>query len=67
MNRETWDERCQQGIFGLVLAILVFVTLAFSGVDLWEFLVVQTLTIGVLALWAVRLWVSPKPRLLCPN
>ncbi len=66
MNRETWDERCQQGIFGLVLAILVFVTLAFSGVDLWEFLVVQTLTIGVLALWAVRLWVSPKPRLLCP-
>ena len=65
MNHEAWDERCQQGIFGLVLAILVFTTLAFAGVGAW-FLVVQALTVGVLALWAIRLWVSPKPQFLCP-
>jgi len=64
-NREIWDERCGRGIFGLVLAILVYTTLAFAGVGSW-FLVVQALTLGVLALWAVRLWVSPKPRFLCP-
>jgi len=65
MNHEAWDERCQQGIFGLVLTILVFTALAFAGVGAW-FLVVQALTVGVLALWGVRLWVSPKPQFLCP-
>ena len=65
MNHEAWNERCQQGIFGLVLAILVFTALAFAGVGAW-FLVVQALTVGVLGLWAIRLWVSPKPQFLCP-
>jgi O-antigen ligase len=65
MNHETWDDGCRRGIFGLVLSILVFTALAFAGVGAW-FLVVQALTIGVLALWTVRLWVSPKPQFLCP-
>ena len=66
MNKEAWDEGCGRGIFGLVLMILIFTPLAYAGVGLWEFLVVQALTIGVMGLWAVRLWVSPKPQLLCP-
>ena len=65
MNHEAWDERCQKGIFGLVLTILVFTALAFAGVGA-GFLVVQALTIGVLALWAIRLWASPNPQFLCP-
>jgi len=66
MNKEAWDERCRQGIFGLVLTLLIFTPLAFAGVGLWEFLVVQALAIGVMILWAVRLWVSPKPQFLWP-
>jgi O-antigen ligase len=66
MNKDVWDERCGRGILGLVLACLVFTPLAFAGVGPWEFLVVQALTIGVMALWVVRLWVSPKPQFLGP-
>jgi O-antigen ligase len=66
MNKESLDTACGRGIFALVLAILIFAPLAFGGVGAWEFLVVQALTIGVLALWAVRLWVSPKPQFLWP-
>lgn len=65
MHHETWDEGCRRGIFGLILAILIFTALAFAGVGAW-FLVVQALTIGVLALWILRLWRSPKPQFLCP-
>jgi len=65
MNHLALDERCRQGIFSLVLAILVFTALAFAGVGAW-FLMVQALTLGVLALWAIRLWANPKPQLLCP-
>ena len=32
----------------------------------WQFLVLQALTLGVMALWGVRLWVSPRPQLLWP-
>lgn len=66
MNKEDWDDRCNRGIFGLVLAMLVFTPLAFGGVGPWEFLVVQALAAGVAVLWAVRLWLNDKPRFLCP-
>ena len=66
MNLEAWDEGCRRGIFGLILAILVFATMAFAGVGSVEFLVILALTIAVLALWSLRLWVSPKPQFLCP-
>jgi len=66
MNREALDKFCERGILGLVLAILVFGPLAMGAVDTPEFLVVQALTIGVMLLWALRIWASPKPQLLWP-
>src|SRR5271163_3656004 len=65
-NRDTLDNWCGRGILALVLAILVFGPLAMGAVDAWAFLVVQGLTIGVMLLWALRLWISPKPQLLLP-
>ena len=66
MNSKTLDRWCERGILGLVLAILVFGPLAMGAVDTPEFLVVQGLTLGVMLLWALRIWVSPKPQLLWP-
>ena len=66
MNSKTLDRWCERGILGLVLAILVFGPLAMGAVDTPEFLVVQGLTLGVMLLWALRLWISPKPQLLWP-
>ena len=60
MNREALDKFFERGILALVLAILVFAPLAFGAVDAWAFLVVQGLTIGVMLLWALRIWISPK-------
>jgi len=66
MDRETLDEWCERGILALVLGILVFAPLALGAVEAWAFLVVQALTIGVMGLWALRLWTSPKRKLLWP-
>ena len=78
MNRESLDKYCEQGILGLVLAILVFTPLAFGGVSqipvgssldfilVAPFNIVQWMTLGVIALWAVRLWVTERPKLLWP-
>jgi O-antigen ligase len=66
MNREALDKFFERGILAFVLAILVFAPLAFGAVDAWAFLVVQGLTIGVMLLWALRIWYSPKPQLLWP-
>jgi O-antigen ligase len=66
MSRETLDKFFERGILALVLAILVFGPLAMGAVDAWAFLVVQGLTIGVMLLWVLRMWVSPKPKLLWP-
>lgn len=66
MNREALDKFFERGILALILSILVFAPLAFGAVDAWEFLVVQGLSMGVMCLWALRLWISPKPQLLWP-
>jgi O-antigen ligase len=66
MNREALDRWCERSLLGLVLAILVFGPLAMGAVDAPEFVVIQGLTVAVLAVWTLRLWISPKPRLLCP-
>ena len=65
-NRELLDRWCERGILGLVLAILVYGPLALGAVRVQEFLVVQTLTLGVLLLWLARLWLNPRPKLLLP-
>src|SRR5471030_782098 len=64
MNRDAVDKFFERGILALVLAILVFVPLAMGAVDACAFLAVQGLTIGVMLLWAARIWSSPKPQLL---
>ena len=66
MNREALDKFCERGILGLVLAILVFGPLAMGAVKAPEFLVIQGLTIGVMLLWTVRIWASPRPQWLWP-
>jgi O-antigen ligase len=66
MNRETLDRWCERSILGLVLGILVFGPLAMGAVDAPEFVVLQGLTVVVMLVWALRLWISPKPRLLWP-
>lgn len=66
MNREKLDKWCEQGILGLVLAILVYGPLATGAVHTRDFLVIQALTMGVMLLWAVRLWVKPGQQLLWP-
>ena len=66
MNSEAWDKYCERGILALVLAILVFGPLAMGAVDTPEFLVLQGFTLGVMLLWALRIWISPRPQLLWP-
>ena len=66
MNRETLDGWCERGILALVLGILVFGPLAIGAVDAPGFLVLQGLTVAVMLVWALRLWISPKPQLLWP-
>jgi O-antigen ligase len=66
MDRERIDGWCEKGILGLVLAILIFGPLALGGLGAWQFLVLQGLTIAVMAVWIVRLWISSSPKLLWP-
>lgn len=66
MNREAWDRWCERGILFLVVAILVFGPLAMGAVDAWAFLIVQALAIGVMLVWALRIWITPHPRLFWP-
>src|SRR5882724_10928019 len=66
MNHERIDRWCEKGILGLVLVILVFGPLAIGGVRPGQFLVIEALTLGVMALWGVRWWVGPRPQLLWP-
>jgi O-antigen ligase len=66
MHRDDLDNLCERSILGLVLGILTFAPLALGAVDAWAFLIVQAMTIGVLLVWALRLWISPKPKLLWP-
>src|SRR3569833_4782398 len=76
MNREATVKFCERGSLALVLAILVLTPLAFGVISqppagvILDFLlvapfnIVQWLTLGVLALWAARLWLKPRPKLL---
>ena len=65
-TRKNLDWWCERGILSLVLAMLVFAPLAFGAVHAWALLVLQTMAVGVLLLWAGRLWLNRRPRLLWP-
>ena len=66
MSRERLDRWCEKGIWGLILAVLVFGPLATGAVRVVDFLVIQALTMGVAVLWIMRLWLNPGQRLLWP-
>ncbi|MCI0748325.1 MAG: O-antigen ligase family protein, partial [Verrucomicrobia subdivision 3 bacterium] len=60
------DVWCERTILGLVLGILVFSPLATGAVRPQDFVIVQWLVLGVLAVWAVRLCISPRRSLTWP-
>jgi O-antigen ligase/Tfp pilus assembly protein PilF len=66
MDRERLDAWCERGIIGLVMAIVIFGPLATGAVRALEFLVIQTLSIGAMLLWTVRLWLRPRAQFLMP-
>lgn len=66
MDRKLADRWCERGILFLTLAILVFGPLATGAVRMLEFLVIQSLTVGVLVLWIARLWLGRRVELLWP-
>lgn len=69
MEHEQLDGWCERIVLGLVLLILGFTPLAFGGVAQFgidPFVVVQWLTVGVLAVWLVRFAINAKHRLLWP-
>lgn len=78
MNRESLDKLCERGILGSVLAALIITPLAFGGLaqdpvgSSWDWLmsnpfaIVMAITSMALALWGIRLWLNPRPRLLWP-
>jgi O-antigen ligase len=63
---EVLDRWCERGILALVLAIVVFGPLATGAVRALEFLIIQGCTLGVMALWAGRWWLSRRTQLLWP-
>lgn len=66
MDREQLDNWCEKGVLALVVAILGWSVLALSAVRPQDFLVVQWMTVAMLALWSVRFFINPKHRLLWP-
>ena len=69
MDREQLDTWCEKGILGLVLSILVYSPLAFGAVPqagFDYFIVVEWMTVLILAVWLIRFCVNPKHRLLWP-
>lgn len=66
MDRKLADQWCERGILFLTLAILIFGPLATGAVRMLEFLVIQSLTVGVLVLWVARLWLCRRVELLWP-
>src|SRR6266702_4318636 len=66
MNREVLDRLCEKAILALVLGILIFGPLAFGAVDPLPFLIIQSATALVLALWAARLWLNARFQFLWP-
>lgn len=65
-DRAKLDSWCEKGIFCLIIGILVYSPIAIGSVRTQEFVLVQWLTVAVLALWTCRFWLNRKHRLLWP-
>lgn len=66
MSLDRVGQWCDRGILALALALLVFGPLAMGCVQPWSFVVLQSLTVGLLGLWGLRLWLERRPELLWP-
>ncbi len=66
MARKNVDWWCERVIRLLTCALLVFAPLAFGAVDMWAMLVVQAGGVAILILWAARLWLSRRGKILWP-
>ncbi|MEO7298269.1 MAG: O-antigen ligase family protein [Verrucomicrobiota bacterium] len=66
MDREKLDRWCERGILALVISILVFAPLAYGAVQTMEFVIVQGATVVIIALWILRIWISPRPVFFWP-
>jgi len=62
-NLEWW---CERGMLFLILGMLVFAPLAFGAVEPWAYLIVEGMAAGVFILWAAKLGLSPKTKILWP-
>jgi O-antigen ligase len=66
MDREKIDTWLQRAVLVLVLGALVFGPLALGGVRASEFVVLQWLITGALAIWLARIWVAPRFKFFFP-
>ena len=66
MDAERWDDWLERAILGLVAGALGFAMLAFGGVRIQEFLIVEGLVAASAFLWLVRMWTVRSHRLLWP-
>src|SRR3954469_1243932 len=64
MDRLKLDGWCEKAVLGLTLGILIFSPLATGCGRPQGFVVVQWLTVALLAVWLCRFWLNPKHRLL---
>ncbi len=65
-TRKNLDWWCERTILWLVLGLIAFAAAAFGAVDEWAMLVVEGGAAVVFILWAVRLWLSRRPKILWP-
>lgn len=66
MNRETIDTWLERTLLALVIAVLAWGPLAFGAVRGTEFVVLQWLVAGMVAVWLLRLWLARQYRFLLP-
>ena len=66
LSRKEWDAVLGRALLFLLLGILVYAPVALGCFYPLEFMVMQGMLVLALAVWGVRLWVSPRPQLLWP-
>ncbi len=64
MDEERWDDWLERAILGLVIGALGFAVLAFGGVRIQDFLIVEALVAAAAFVWLIRIWTVRSHRLL---